>query len=508
MVGWNLKNGNASKITNSNDEYFWDRIKDFLSKKTTMKNLYKITLIRSLIYIDYSFISSKKNIFNQVVYEFSSMMWDFKSKITIINASIYNGVSNEAKQDKIIAEIKSVYKLDEKCKFEELNEIVKQKYIEKTKSVIKTNVIGAVFCDFNEEIYSFNLKNEELFFSGEYIKFFRNNKNILLQLLYYREIEFIKLAEKDCEKISQYYNNDLDINELNENYYGLINATIKNIQNRKGKAMNSKQGFRFEVPYCIKLISEIENGTERKDGLKDSTGAGENRVNTFIDWLKYINAITIENQKIALTPLGETYLKIAEVEDYIEPLMLYHLIRNSNLEKNDGHFYFSELVNDILYRLISDYSNKTSVEEIKKEMFKIGAEEKYPQFITSAITTLSDAENGFGKIGILEVIESNGKEIYFEVHSYWVEPLVAAYIIYDMWKDGQTSIGIDKIVNEKYNLGRMFLMDEEAVMETLEEIQLKKLITIETIAGLNQIRINPSISKDDILDMIIKEVCG
>ncbi|SHI04446.1 DUF4007 family protein [Clostridium grantii] len=270
--------------------------------------------------------------------------------------------------------------------------------------------------------------------------------------------------------------------------------------------MNSKQGFRFEVPYCIKLISQIENGIVRKDELKDDTGVGLPKVEVFIYWLKYINAIKMENQKISLTTLGRTYLKIADVEDYIEPLMLYHLLRNSNLEKDDGQFYFSELVNDILYRLMLDYSNKISVEEIKKEMFKIGADKKYPQFITAAITTISDAETGFGKMGILEAIGSKGKETNFEVHSYWAEPFVAAYIIYDMWKDGQTALGIDKIVNEKYNLGRMFLMDEEAVMETLEEIQSKKLITIETIAGLNQIRINPNISKDDILDMIIKEI--
>lgn len=272
--------------------------------------------------------------------------------------------------------------------------------------------------------------------------------------------------------------------------------------------MHSKQGFRFEVTYCIKLISEIENGNTSNDELGDNTGVGLPKVIVFIEWLKYINAITTEDQKIYLTTLGKTYLKIAEAEDYLEPLMLYHLLRDPNLEKHDGQFYFSELVNDILYRFISDYSNTTSSEEIKKEMIKIGAEEKYPQFITSAITTISDAEIGFGKIGILEATESNGKEEYFEVHSYWVEPLVAAYIIYDMWKEGQTSIGIDKIVNDKYNLGRMFLMDEEAVRETLEEIQSKKLITIETIAGLNQIRINPSISKENILEMIIKEACG
>lgn len=506
MAGWNLKYGNA-KITIFNDEYFWNRLKDFLSKKTSMQNLYKITLIRSLIYVSDSLISSKKNLFNQVLYEFSKAMWDFKGKTIIINATIYNGVSYESKQDKIIDDIKNMYKLNRKYKFENLDESVKLKYIKKTKSVIKTNVIGAVFSDFNEEIYSFNLRNNELFLSEGYANFFKNNKDILLQLLYYRELEFIKTSEKDYGKIIQYYGNELCIYGLEENYYELINIMIKNIKHRKDNVMNSKQGFRFEVPYCIKLISEIEKGNTNNDELVDATGVGLPKVEVFIYWLKYINAITIENQRISLTTLGRIYLKIAEAEDYVEPLMLYHLLRNPSLEKNDGHFYFSELVNDILYRSISDYSNTTSVEEIKKEMLKIGAEEKDLKFVTSAITTISDAETGFGKTGILEAIKSDGKEKRFEVHSYWVEPLVAAYIIYDMWKEGQTSIGIDKIVNEKYNLGRIFLMDEDAVRETLEEIQSKKLITIETIAGLNQIRINPSISIENILDMIVKEVC-
>jgi len=507
MVGWNLRYGNA-KISILNDEHLWNRIEDFLSKKTSMKNLYKIMLIRSLINISNNIIPNKKNVFNQLLYEFSKSMWDFKSKSIIINSTIYNGVSLKAKQDKIISEIKIKYNLDRKYKFEELNESIKLKYIEKTKDVIKTNVIGAIFSDFNEEIYSFNLKNNELFLMEGYSNFFRYNRVILLKLLYYRELEFIKISEKDTEKIIQYYGSELCIYGLEKNYYELINRIIENTKHRKDNIMNSKQGFRFEVPYCIKLISEIDKGRTSNDALKDSTGVGLPKVITFIEWLKYINAITIENQKISLTTLGKTYLKIEEAEDYIEPLMLYHLLRNPDLEKNDGHFYFSELVNDILYRFISDYSNTTSTEEIKKELIKIGAEEKYPQFITQAITTISDAEAGFGKIGILEELESEGKDKNFEVHSYWVEPLVAAYIIYDIWKDGQTSMGIDKIVSEKYNLGRMFLMDEDAVRETLEEIQSKKLITIETIAGLNQIRINPSISKENILDMIIKEVCG
>ncbi|SHI04462.1 hypothetical protein [Clostridium grantii] len=229
MAGWNLKKGNA-KIICFNNEIFWNRIEDFLSKKTTMKNLYKITLIRSLININSEFISMENNIFNELTYEFSKIIWNFKSESSMINSTIYNGVSYEAKQDKIIEQIKNVYKLDQKSKFEDLNETVRWNYIEKTKSVIKTNVIGAIFSDFNEEIYSFNLKNDELFLNEEYAKFFRDNKSILLQLLYYREIEFIKISEKDNKNIVEYYGNEIYFYGLEKNYYELINTMIKNIK--------------------------------------------------------------------------------------------------------------------------------------------------------------------------------------------------------------------------------------------------------------------------------------
>ena len=50
MSGWELKNGSANTC-NFGNEYFWQRIGIFLSKKTTMKNLYKLAFMRSFIKI-------------------------------------------------------------------------------------------------------------------------------------------------------------------------------------------------------------------------------------------------------------------------------------------------------------------------------------------------------------------------------------------------------------------------------------------------------------------------
>lgn len=180
MADWNLKEGNA-RSTNFDDEYFFDIVNKFLPKMTLMLNLYKITILKSLIHISWDgWISTNSNFFNQVVYEFSRIMWNFKNNHIKIKTTIYNGHSYEVKQYKNIAEIKRAYKLDEKSKFEGLDESAKQKYIEITKGVMRTNVIGAVFTDFNEDIYFFNSKKMNFFLVKEYANFFSNHKEIIL----------------------------------------------------------------------------------------------------------------------------------------------------------------------------------------------------------------------------------------------------------------------------------------------------------------------------------------
>ncbi|MGL5051631.1 MAG: DUF4007 family protein, partial [Fusobacteriaceae bacterium] len=251
--------------------------------------------------------------------------------------------------------------------------------------------------------------------------------------------------------------------------------------------MHSKQKFRIELPYILKLLKIINDGENGKNALKEESGAGENKVVTFIEWLKYLEAIEVKDGEISLTKLGEFYLKVKESHDYIEPLMLYHLARNPELEKRDGHYYFAEILNEYLSTKISDFDNKVSQESIKKTLLDFGADSKYPEFIVGTTKIIADSELGFGKMGLLEEIEGDKKNPTYEIHSYWVEPLVGAYIIYDLWKDGQTAMPINSIINNKYNLGRIFLMDQDAIIETLEEIKALGLIDINLTAGLNQV---------------------
>lgn len=206
------------------------------------------------------------------------------------------------------------------------------------------------------------------------------------------------------------------------------------------------------------------------------------------------------------TEFSKKISKMSYNIDYVEPLLYYYLVKNNNY----GHYIYSELVNEVIYKLFnSSYESKFGLAKILDEMDILNIDKlnkkDWENMVRQALNCLADSETGFGKMGILEEVHSDKKSATFELHSYWVEPLVGAYIIYDLWKDGQTTMEISSIINDKYNIGRIFLMDQDAIMETLEEIKALGLIDINLTAGLNQITKSSKYTKEDILDMMIEQ---
>lgn len=261
-----------------------------------------------------------------------------------------------------------------------------------------------------------------------------------------------------------------------------------------------QQRFNLEVLYLLRLLEDKELFLDKKRSeIADNLGMGEPKLLAMEQYLRVLDLI---NDNREITNFGSKILSMKNNLDFIEPLLYYKLIREP---EKGGHYVYSTLVNEVLYSFyLETYSYEISKEDLRNEYMKIPhgniRDDRWEDLAKRAIGTLISDKSGFGKLGIIEEINER-----YEVHSYWVEPLVAAYIIYDLWEENMVAKSIKEIETEKYHIGRMFLMDEDTVRETLEEIQALKLITIETIAGLNQVRINPNITKEDILNMIIKE---
>jgi hypothetical protein len=261
----------------------------------------------------------------------------------------------------------------------------------------------------------------------------------------------------------------------------------------------SQQGFSLEVPYIldlIKLIKERDSFTAK--GLAKRMGVGYPKVACFIQYAKILGLLDDDRN---ITNFGRIILNIGYSYDYLYSLLYYRLVKGSN---NGAHLYFSKIVNEILYDVSFQLNNKILLKDLKIEMLDYNIrnidENDHYEYTRRAINTLSNPSTGFGKLGMVKKIEDN-----YEIYSYWPEPLICAYIIYDCWEEGAVAMKIDDIIKGHYNFGRIFFLDEDTVIGILEDLQQMEYISVETIAGLNQIAINPKKSKSDILEAIVDE---
>lgn len=215
-AGWELKEGKI--VINKSLEYK-DFIKDFMSKKNIMKNLYKLLIFKAIINLKNL---GNLNYFNEIAYEFAKEYFDIKHKYKL-NMCIYNGKSKKSTADTIIDSFVS-----KGIKFENLNLMEKNMIVSAFKELMKKNVIGAVYKSFKGSLYSFNIKKEELYLNTSFKRYLDNNREVLYEIINYRMIEFFKISEKnkqilesELKKYQEYY--------INTSLYEIISFKIGQI---------------------------------------------------------------------------------------------------------------------------------------------------------------------------------------------------------------------------------------------------------------------------------------
>ena len=211
MKGWDLKEGEI-RIKNIVEIEIFEYFKDFFKKSTTMKNIYKLILLKSLITIS---DIKKDNKFPIIVIEFGNFFKEFTIQNMSVSSTMYNGNSKYSSQELLILNLKNNQTLQSR-----------EKYIKETKKNIKLNVLGALYGDFEGTIYSFNKKEETLILNPQFQDFMFKNSEILLELIDYRMIEFLKLVNplenlKELSLLKKYNCN------VEEDFYKKIESKFK-----------------------------------------------------------------------------------------------------------------------------------------------------------------------------------------------------------------------------------------------------------------------------------------
>lgn len=263
--------------------------------------------------------------------------------------------------------------------------------------------------------------------------------------------------------------------------------------------LNSGQRFKVEHPLIFGILSKIKNGVADIDVIQEELGIGKNKIETYNYYLRIMGLVQYENRKFTLTDLGDFIQKFRDYPDITQPILYYKLCRGW---ENGGHFYYSRIVNNILYYKFFSSDNIITNEDIRDELLQFGTEyENIDPKLVSLVTRSLSVNEGFGYLGILEQI-SRGK---FEIYNYRPNYLISAYIIYDKWPEGIGTQSFDNITHDEFNLGRIFFLREDEIVGFFSRLQQENYIQIEDKAGLKQIVKNPNITPKTILGEISNE---
>lgn len=265
---------------------------------------------------------------------------------------------------------------------------------------------------------------------------------------------------------------------------------------------SSSQSFRFDIPLVVRFGEIIDNiGRVDPDAIGKQTGINSPKVKENINYLRFCNVIDDKG----LTYFGAILLKLRDSYQFREPLLLYKLSRGC---RNGGHYYFTRLINNVLYDIAFSVNNTRNNGEILSYCLSSEEENEYcndnvsgkKKLFSQALNMgLSNPVTGFGKLGM--VVENNG---VYEISGYIPHKLVTAYILYDNWPEGRTALKITEIVHKEYLPGKIFFIGQDIIAQQLYELQADRLIFIEQEAGLDQVRLNPKLRSEDILDRMVE----
>lgn len=196
-MSWNLQ---AAEMKNPYilEEDIWKSIHYFFyhSKTTTT---YKYGFFKALLENVANANEDKELTFDDLFYTFSKMYWNLvvHHKLWQSNSS---GVLSSVQ--KVIEEFQQEHAIPTEWNFDQLPRALQLNLIKEVKKRGKKYVIGALYSDFNGEIYTFNLKKEYLKLNLKYYHFLNTYKRILTNVTNYRLAQFLEKFNR-IEKVNQ-----------------------------------------------------------------------------------------------------------------------------------------------------------------------------------------------------------------------------------------------------------------------------------------------------------------
>ena len=196
-MSWKLQAAEM-KSTYITEEDIWKSIHYFFyhSKTTTT---YKYGFFKALLENIANANEEKELSYNALFYSFSKIYWNL-----VVHHQLWqsNSSSQLSSVQKTIIEFQQKHTIPNEWNFDQIPGELQNELVKQVKKVGKKYVIGALYGDFNGEIYSFELKKDYLKLNLKYYHFFQTYKRILTNITNYQLALFLEKFN-EAEKVNQ-----------------------------------------------------------------------------------------------------------------------------------------------------------------------------------------------------------------------------------------------------------------------------------------------------------------
>lgn len=255
--------------------------------------------------------------------------------------------------------------------------------------------------------------------------------------------------------------------------------------NKQTMKLQLSAGYYLRFDHIAKLLSIIkyeQNNNLNILNLSQKMGMSPKMIENLSS---YSAALGLKrNKKFKIEPLGEIIIEKDPFFQNLKTLWFLHYFLNSN----EKYVIWNRIINILLHENQQITSQKameyfrTSIGIFKESSLKRNAPKEINAFFNAY------TEQNFSKLNYLNKISNSTYKINNDLDIPTLSFLASCYLYRDRFMKGSTGIEIESLIKNQNSPGRIFNLSEHHLRLLLEELNTKRLISLESRANLDQVR--------------------
>lgn len=288
---------------------------------------------------------------------------------------------------------------------------------------------------------------------------------------------------------------------------------LTKVKLKGNESFNIREGWLRKGMRCVKDCPTLFS----RDDAMEILGVGSKMVKSIRYWLR-ATRLTEERAPVGRAReqvLTEKFGEVIEQYDpYFDDVFTLFLIHYNLVKDTDG----LSIVWDIFFNNYDgqDFTKDNMIEKCKEELNKRlieGAKFSESLFADDCTSVLrmynatdvaEEPEESLAcpmaELGLIKK-SANKKGTYIKMPPVreLLDKMAVLYVILDNIEEGKESVGIDSLINDANNIGKVFNLDRVLINEYLDQLRVSGFITLNRTAGLDMVYVNTNKTPQDIM---------